>query len=62
MSDDPTHFKNETLRLVANGFRMPHYFTLPYKPWSNGRIEFLGKELLCDMREITSELGLHNSE
>lgn len=32
MSDGPTHFKNETIRMVAKGLKVPHHFTLPYCP------------------------------
>lgn len=56
MSDGPSHFKNETLRLLAKGLHTPHDFTLPYCPWSNGAIERLGKELLRVARAVLSEL------
>lgn len=62
MSDGPTHFRNETLRLVAKGLRVPHHFTLPYAPWSNGGIERLGKELLRVLRSTSSELQLAHEE
>ena len=55
MSDGPTHFKNETLGRLAKSLRVPHHFTLPYSPWSNGGIERLGKELLRIFRSVTSE-------
>lgn len=61
MSDGPTHFRNEFLCLVAKGFRLPHHFTLPYAPWSNGGIECLGKELLRVFRAVVSELRLDHS-
>lgn len=32
MSDGPTHFKNETLRLLSKGLKVRHHFTLPYFP------------------------------
>lgn len=32
MSDGPTHFKNETIRLIEKGLRVPHHFTPPYTP------------------------------
>lgn len=38
MSDCPTHFRNEKIRLVAKGLRVLHHFTLPYGPWSNGAV------------------------
>lgn len=62
MSDGPTHFKNETVRLVAKGLRVPHHFTLPYTPWSNGGIERLGKEILRAFRAIASELRMRPEE
>lgn len=45
--DDPTHFTNEALRLIAKGWRLLHHFTIPYNPWSNGGVKRPGKELLC---------------
>lgn len=62
MSDGPTHFKNETLRRVSKGLRVPHHFTLPYTPWSNGAVERLGKELLRVFRAVCSELQLRPEE
>ena len=58
MSDSPTHFKNETLRLLAKGLNTRHHFTFPYAPWSNGAVERLGKELLRVCRSLLSELKL----
>ena len=46
MSDGPTHFKNETLRIVAKGLKFPHNFTLPYTPQSSSAVERLGKKIL----------------
>lgn len=62
MSDGPTHFKNETLRSVSKGLKVPHHFTLPYTPWSNGAVERLGKELLRIFRSVISELGMNFEE
>ena len=58
MSDSPTHFRNQTLQLLATGMRTKHHFTLPYCPWSNGAVERLGKELLRASRAILSEAQL----
>lgn len=58
MSDGPTHFRNETLRLVSKALHTLQNFTLPYFPWSNGAVERLGRELLRITREILSELQL----
>jgi transposase InsO family protein len=62
MSDWPTHFKNETLRLVSKGLKVPHHFTLTYCPWSNGAVERLGKELLKTFRAVVSELQMRPKE
>jgi len=62
MSDGPTHFKNETVRLVSRGLKTPHHFTLPYTPWSNGAVERLGKEVLKVFRALVSELRMDLTE
>lgn len=62
MSDGPTHFKNEMVRLVAKGLKVPHHFTLPYSPWSNGSVERFGKELLLVFRSVVSELQMQPKE
>lgn len=62
MSDGPTHFKNETIRLLNKQLKVPHHFTLPYSPWSSGAIERLGKELLKVFRPITSDLQIRSEE
>lgn len=62
MSDEPTHFKNEVLRIVAKELRVPHHFTLPYWPWSNGTVERLGKELLRLLRSVVSEFWFKHEE
>ena len=62
MSDGPTHFRNETVRLIGKGLKVPHHFTLPYNPWSNGAVERLGRELLRVMRSVLSELQMSFTE
>lgn len=62
MSDGGSHFKNETVRLVTRGLRVPHHFTLPYTPWSNGGVERMGKEVLRLFRAILSELQMRQNE
>ena len=62
MSDGPTHFRNETIRLLCKSLRVPHHFTLPYSPWSNGAVERLGKEILRALRALTSEFQMDFKE
>lgn len=62
MSDGPTHFKNETIRRLTKALKVPHHFTLPYTPWSNGAVERLGKEILRTFRAIISELQMDFNE
>lgn len=58
MSNGPTHFRNETLRLLAKGLKTPHHFTLPYFPWSYGAVERLFQGLIRVICAIVSELQL----
>lgn len=62
MSDGPTHFKNETVCHVFKGLKLPHHFMLPYYPWSNSAVERLGRELLCVIRSLISELQIDNKK
>lgn len=62
MSDGPTHFRNETVRMVTKTLRVPHHFTLPYTPWSNGAVERLGKEVIRTFRALVSEFQMDFSE
>lgn len=62
MSDGPTHFKNETLRLLVKKLSSKHHFTLTYAPWYNGGIERLGKELVRAARALLSELQFRHDE
>lgn len=62
MSDGPTHFKNEVVHMVTKILKVPHHFTLPYCPWSNGAVERLGRELLRVLRSTLSELQMDHQE
>lgn len=62
MSDGPTHFKNETIRILTKSLKVPHHFTLPYNPCSNGAVERLGKELVRTMRTMVSEFRMDFKE
>lgn len=60
MSDGPTPYKNETIRLLTKGFLPSNLFTLRYFPWSNGSVARLGKKLLRVARAIISEPQLRH--
>lgn len=62
MSDGPTHFKNETGRMLTKYLRVPRQFTLPYTPRSNGAVERVGKELVRTLSSMMSELRLDLTE
>lgn len=62
MSDGNTNFKNETLRLVCRGLRIPNHLKLSYSPWSNGTVERLGKEILKMLHATVSELQMNQNE
>jgi len=62
MSDQGTHFKNEVLRRLCRALRVPHHFTLPHTPWSNGAVERLGREVLRVFRATASELRMPFSD
>lgn len=62
MSDVHTHFKKETVHLVYEELKVPHPFTLPYCPWSNGTVKRVGKEFLCVLRSVLSELKMEKTE
>lgn len=55
MSDGKTHFKNETLRLVAKSARVLHHFTKAYTPLSDGADKRLDNELLLVFWAVLSE-------
>lgn len=62
MSDRPTHFKNETLRLVSKGLKVPHHFTLAYCLWINGAVERLCLKLIHVVRATLSDLKMYHKE
>lgn len=45
LSDQRTHFLNETVKEVNQRLKVRHPFTSPYSPWSNGTVEIVYLEL-----------------
>lgn len=62
MSDEPTYFKNETIRLLTKGLSTAHHFTLSYCPWSNKEVVRLGKESLQVARVVLFELPMQQDD
>lgn len=62
MPDGPTHFRNDTIRLVSKRLKVPHHCRLPYTPWSNGAVGRLGKEFIQVFRSIVSDLQMYLQE
>lgn len=62
MSDDPTHLKKDTVRLVSNFIKVPHHFCLLYYLLSNGAVKRLGIYLRPVLRSVCSELKLRPEE
>lgn len=46
MSDGPTHFDDETLRMVGKGLKTQNHFRLLSCPWSNDAVKRLGKKVV----------------
>lgn len=58
VSDQGSHFINETLRLMATDHRIAHHPTVAYAPWTNGTVERLNRDILSAMRALLAELKL----
>lgn len=61
MSDGLSQVRNETVRLICKDLRVPHHFTIPYTPWSNGSGERMRKKLRRVSRPIVYQLRLEFS-
>lgn len=62
ISDSPTHFQNEVVRLVTRSLRKPHLSSLSYCPWSDGSVGRLESEVITVVRALLSELLLVPSQ
>jgi len=54
VSDQGSHFLNDVMEQLRVALHADHHFTAAYAPWSNGRVERVGREL----REILSSFML----
>jgi hypothetical protein len=58
VSDQPSHFKNEVLAILAHKFHLNHHFISAYCPWANGTIERLNRTIIELFKLILAELKL----
>ena len=61
-SDQGSHFRNETMKLLANEHDIRHHFTTTYTPWANGTVERVNREILRAVKALLSELRLAPSD
>lgn len=57
VSDQGSHFINETLRLLAEDYLITHKPTVAYAPWANGTMGRLNRDLLAVLRSMLAELN-----
>lgn len=58
VSDQGSHFINETLRTMASDHRISHRPTIAYSPWTNGTVERINRDVLAAYRALIAELNL----
>jgi hypothetical protein len=58
VSDQGTHFKNQTVSKLKNVLGAHHHFTTAYTPWANGTVEVVNRELLKGVKALLSERKL----
>lgn len=58
ISDQGTHFLNETMEEIRDRTKSKHHFTLPYTPWSNGTVEVVCRELKRMTKALLNEFQL----
>ncbi|OWZ16425.1 RNA-dependent DNA polymerase [Phytophthora megakarya] len=58
LSDQGTHFRNETMNHLAARLKVQLTFTPVYSPWINGTVERLNKDVLQVFRALLMEYGL----
>lgn len=58
MSDEPTRFKCQAIRVLTKWLQVRHHFMLLYYPWTKGAIEHVGKKILRNYRALRYEWKL----
>ena len=62
VSDQPTHFKNELLRDMADIWKVTHQFTVANVPHSNGTVEQFMRLIILAPRPLLLEQNLAPSD
>ncbi|GMF52155.1 unnamed protein product [Phytophthora fragariaefolia] len=62
LSDQGTHFRNETMKHLAARLKVELSFTPGFSPWLNGTVERLNKDVLQVFRALLMEYGLDQHE
>lgn len=55
VSDQGSHFKNQTIRHLKELLQTNHHFTTAYCPWANGTVERVNRDLLSVLRALRQE-------
>jgi hypothetical protein len=62
VSDQGTHFKNETIEALRKTLGATHHFVTAYCPWANGAIEVVNRILQRAMKALLSERQLRPNQ
>lgn len=62
VSDHGSHFKNQTMELLANAHCIHHQFTMAYSPWVKVTVENVDRHVQAATRALSTDfkLGPHN--
>ena len=62
VSDQGSHFKNQTIKELARLLQVDHHFVTAYCPWANGTVERVNKDILVVLKSLLSEFRLAPTE
>ena len=62
VSDQGSHFKNQTVNELRRLLQVDHHFVTAYCPWANGTVERVNKDILVVLKSLLSEFRLPATE
>ena len=62
VSDQGTHFKNETLEIMSALMKVEQQFIVAYSPWKNGTVERVNRDVLQLLRVMLLEFGWNHNQ